>query len=1416
MSVISDNKAPHHALERVYRAFCSAVESMVLCHRSRADSAEGGVTGTRPASLISHALFIWASPLIAVGLRRPVLIQDVLHLRPTETSRLSGADLEAVWNSEQESARKAGRTPSFQKVVINFVMVELAWVSAWKMGWLVFGLLSNGFLLRALIENLANDGSVAEGLVLAFSFFLVETARSVCVNRHWLLAVLAGVRLRAGVRALIFSKALRLSSSDNPSSGSFVQLISGDAGRLLEACNYAEFLFSTWVTVAAVMAILIALVGPAAIAGFAVLLGSIPLQAALGRQVSTLRRRTAAVSDERTTLMSEILGAIRLIKLFAFEVPFARRLAAVRAREVSRLRDAALVRGASGLLAFAVPTLVLLSILSTAALTQQAPLRASTAFVVLALFQLARFPLGVFPQAQRTVEEGRVAAKRIQEFLERPESSPADMPIALPKEGSSDSELLALAEARALELLGEKTLPPGGTAIAARKASFFWHKSKEGAQTSSKTPRVAQESATDPSAVRVAVGETGTPRAGVIDISFDVPAGALAVVVGPVGSGKSTLLEAILGGLHREVGAIFTRGRAVYSPQVPWIFSGTLRDNVLFGADFDSERYNRVISVCSLVADIASMPKGDETEIGERGINLSGGQKARVGLARALYAHADVYVLDDVLSAVDASVGDSIWREAVRCFLAGKTVVFVTHFPAAIVDATYLIAMEAGRVSCAGPKDAKLLSKIVSAVIPAPSPAPEPSPAPAQKKDAKRGESAGTLTVAEERASGAVSASTWLTYLGAAGGANRVPIGLALALLLLLGKGAAVASNAVIALLLARQRDLFLQAYSGTILAVVVFTAMQASGFAVVTTRASTTLHATSFAAVLGASPRWFDSQPTGRILSRFSGDIDALDSSLPTALESACEFVVQCGLSLLLLAIIYPAFIGPLLPLLGLFLFLTSIFKALARELKRLDNLSRGPLVSAATAITAGLPSIRVFQRGPALRENFADLTDLSSRTYWSLYAANRWVAIRVDMLTSATAAIAAALCIAFREIVPPATAALAVTSALSLAGILQYTMRLTTELEAAFTCVERLAAYSDDSVVDAEPLTLGDALGEDEATAVIAAAAPAAALGSIATQRNAAPVDAVFTGLPASWSSDAWLKSLTAASWPWAGEIVFEGVSARYRKGLPLALSGVSLRVAAGSSLGVVGRTGSGKSSLVLALFRVLPLESGRIFIDGIDIARISVHHLRSRLAIIPQDPSLFSGSLRSNVDLFSEHSDDAIVSALASAGLRALATEHAGLATVVAEGGRNLSVGTRQLVCLARALLRGARIIVFDEATASLDAASDATVETALSGSLKGVTQVIVAHRLATVVRADRVLVLQDSAAVQHDSPAALLGVCAPEEPARPGPDGQLADVFAQLVASTGTAEEAALRAAVGGGVAEALPPSLPMKR
>ena len=1496
-------------LSTLHRMF----EFLLLCYRASDEVVGVDHSKRDPLSgngVFSALFFTWASPMIYTGIRRPLVLTDILGLPSRLTSVDACNDLKSLWETEKAEAGAVHREPSFERVVWRSVRSDMFWVFFWKMNWLLFGLISNCYLLRAIVQWLSMGGNVSEGLLYALGFFLAETARSVCVNRHWLLAVLVGVRIRAGSRALLYEKGLRLRGASS-STGKLVQLITGDTGRLLEGCNYSEFLISTPITVLAALGLMLWLIGPSAFAGFAVLALYLPLQAVVASRLSMVRRATAGVADERTSIMGEILSGMRLLKLYSYEASFAEKLGEIRTREIGHLRSAALLRAVNTTAAISVTVLVLLAVFATFSLSDtNSSLRPDVAFTVVALFNIARFPLGVLPQATRCFSEAKVACQRIRDFLLLPEGEPGDFPIELHSSPPASSGFNPDKNDSNEGLGGEDGGFPSTVALAAQNATFVWSGAKkhdkplhgrDAAATSATSVVVVvtaeQQGVQKDESVVVSIPGSAPPRSekeALKNLNFALPMGTLTVVVGSVGSGKTSLLEAFLGLLSRKSGGLFVRGNISCAPQVPWIFSGSLRENILFGAPFEEGRYERVLAGCGLLEDIAGLPDGDKSEIGERGVNLSGGQKARVGLARALFADADVYLLDDVLSALDVAVATHVWNTGIGWLRKeGKTVVLVTHalhlLSSTNCDAVMVI--KSGEVTKMGPFqslspneltpastvqikqeatpvtsvrapgetattiDGSITTTTTAAAaaaassnisildqVPSPSNPTFPTAPPAAAAQA----SSFKLLVAEERIVGSVTWTTWALYFGAAGG---IAMGAILGILLLLGKGSVLLSSYFLAFWTSAVQSatskgtppptihtsvlqLYLPLYSGSCAGVVIFNIAQGLLFARVTTVASKVLHDTVFSSVMRGAVSWFDSQPTGRILSRFTGDIDVLDTGLPGSLETCLEFLMQCFLAVVLLAAVFPAFLGPLAALLGVFYYLFTLFRRIARELKRVDNGSRGPLVSLVTATATGLSTISAFRAEARYKALNSRAIDVQSRTYWALYAANRWLAIRVDLLTSAIAAITAALCVAFRESLTPGTAALALATALSLSGTLQFSVRLTTELESSFTCVERLQAYASGGggggLVVEEKLCSNKELGgytEEEVSQLVPVLSAAAGSGAL---KPVAP----SSFLQPQWYPNSWLKPLYSTGWPWAGRVEFRKLSTRYHSSLPLVLDSVSFVTEAGESCGIVGRTGCGKTSLTLALFRVLEAESGGIFIDGVDISRVNIHHLRSRLAIIPQDPTLFIGTLRSNLDMFNEHSgvegEARLVSCARAAGLGAFFTttrrrktenhNHGavgvgegsapcddddgdasasggggGLETPVAEGGRNLSVGQRQLVCLARALLRGAKVLVLDEATANLDKASDEAVGEALRTSFRHCTKLIVAHRLRTVIACDKVVGLRSGRVIDFDSPSRLL-----DDTFR-GEEGCVGKVpvFSSLVADLGSVEAAELK-------------------
>ena len=1426
------------------------VEVAVLCAAQRPKEwVSPAVSPLATAGLFSRLYYTWASPFIAFAAYggRRIEIADLWPLRTYESSAPAERVLAAEWEGEVARARARAREPSFFNAAWRFVRREAALIVLYKLGWLLFSLISNAVLLREILLYFTSDRSMGYGIGLVLAFLASETGRSVCVNQHWLVAALASSRLRSAARQLLYTKLLRLDRG-GVTVGAAVTLLINDTQRLMEAVQYGEFVFSTPLTLLVTLGLMWWQLGPSVLAGFCVMLVLTPVQARIGKSIGRARLATIKVTEERTKAMNEVLAGIKFIKLYAWEGAFAGKIAGIRSREIAAMTRAALLRVLNSVIAFSVPVLVTLATFAAYEFWEAKPMTASAAFVAVSLFNVARFPLNIIPLATKNLSEAVVASRRLQAVLLQPDVAPGDQPIqipapgtrprpmspgdgvhaAAPSEGSIAADAIALqmaadgedadTVARVTAATGDARLPAPDVAVEVRHATFVWvpdvaaPTAKGAARTPAGKGAPAPAPAPAPGTPAAAAAATAAPLAGVTDVSFQVRAGTCTAVVGAVGAGKTSLLSAMLGFMRRQGGAVLLRGATAYAAQVPWVFNGTVRDNILFGAPYDATRYAAVVYACALEPDFELLPAGDASEIGERGINLSGGQRARVGLARAVYSDAPILLLDDPLSAVDVHVGRHLWSACIHGFLraAHRTVVLVTHQLQYLREADQVVVMAGGAVTALGTYDdleargvdlsglsaeptddgvdvpppagmsatttgstapVALASPPLTRATPASpgalsastggsgasvgrrklivggSPTPlsaHSSPAallptttagtaasaaplrPVPPAGGQRGN--GALTVAEERAGGAVTWATVTAYFAAAGSRRLVAPLLAV---LLLSKGARQVTDYWLAWWTSHPPDadlphLYLGIYAATVAAVVLTTALQACSFACVTLRAARVFHDRVFASVMRARSGWLDTQPTGRILSRFAGDMDTVDN-LGWGVEQASELQVQVLVSFALVAIIFPWFLIPLVPIMALFVFIAAYFRRASRDLKRLDSVARSPMISHLQATMTGMQTLRAFGRTRAYAGAMSSAIDTTTRAYWAGYAANRWVAMRLDVQTTIIGGVTVALCIAAKGTMAASMAALAIVQALQTAGIFQFSVRLMSETEAQFTCVERLQHYA--TGIEHEPITAGAPYTDAEATAALAAAgSTGATAGADASSIIVAPTHRTAVtscGIPA-WYAPAWNAALVRAAWPTAGAIAFNGVSARYRDGLPLVLRDVSFRVAGGARVGCVGRTGSGKTTTTLALFRLMDLAAGSITIDGVDIARVNVYHLRSRLAVIPQDPTLYSGTLRSNLDVFNEYTDAVLADAVAKAGLTDWVAGHpAGLGREVTEGGGNLSVGERQLVALARALLRRARVVVLDEATASVDTATDAAIQRTIRSHLGGAT-------------------------------------------------------------------------------------------
>uniref|UniRef100_H3GAE6 Uncharacterized protein n=1 Tax=Phytophthora ramorum TaxID=164328 RepID=H3GAE6_PHYRM len=819
-------------------------------------------------------------------------------------------------------------------------------------------------------------------------------------------------------------------------------------------------------------------------------------------------------------------------------------------------------------------------------------------------------------------------------------------------------------------------------------------------------------------------------------MNLDIEPESLVMIVGTVGSGKSSFLHALLGEMRLRSGELEVHGDISYVSQEPWIRNSSVKSNILFESAFDSERYERVLEASQLSLDLHALPNGDLTEIGERGINLSGGQKARVAVARALYrSQYDILVLDDPLSAVDPHVAHAIFAEGITGLAKNKTRVLVlnSHYDL-LARADMVVVFQDGQIIGNGTYEEVVTqfpdlryenkqadrSKILFAESDLEETEADTDPTfaiAAVKEETVSGTA--RLVEEEDRATGTVGGRIYRAYFDETG-YNGVMVLVVLVVAYSVSQGMRVlvdwwqghwASN-----MTRRGVD---PTYSGTVfgmfyLAFIVACTVLTLGRSLMMTeaciRSAKNLHDELFQRVLSAPVnRYFDVTPTGRILNRFSNDLDQMDSVLPQQYQMMFQNVAMSVGSVVVSAVSSYWICVAYIPLVVVFVFTGQYFNKTSREVKRLEGVSRSPVYNLFGETLAGLQTIRAFKMQSTFAALSEKVVDENTAAYFSYCAAGRWLAVRLDWLSVLVIVVVSLYLVATKGDISPVVAGISLTYSLMLTSTMQNTVRAVDSTDNAMTSVERLLHFR---TIPVE---------EDSADCV----------------------------------------PINDAAWPSRGSIKFDNLCLKYRPELPLVLRGVSLDVAAGEKIGICGRTGAGKSSLMIALFRICEFDSGSIFIDGIDIQKVRLADLRRSLAIIPQDPVLFSGTLRENLDPFGAYSDADLWTVLQQVHLAGAVTKWgAGLEFVVSEAGDNLSVGQRQLLCIGRALLKNSKVVVLDEATASVDSATDDLIQATIKETFVHQSVLIIAHRINTILHCDKIAVMDAGRVSEFDAPSKLL--------------------------------------------------------
>ncbi|QSZ29358.1 hypothetical protein DSL72_003872 [Monilinia vaccinii-corymbosi] len=1311
------------------------------------------------ASFLSLLYFQWMAPIMSAGYRRQLEPNDIWTVNPNRSVDLLSDKL-------QESFRR--RVAKGEKHPLIWAMHETFKFEFWLGGACQF--VSNilqvvsPFTLRYLI-TFASDAyiaaqeglpapSIGKGLGLVFGITIMQMLQSLGTNHFIYRGMMVGGQSRAVLISAIFEKAMKISgrakaggrsvksqedekdaqkaqylvnqakgkkgkkNSKGVSSkgapdagrgiagdgtgwanGRVVNLMSVDTYRVDQASGMFHLIWTAPVSCIITLILLLINLTYSALAGFGLLVVGLPLLTKAVKGLFARRKTINKITDQRVSLTQEILQAVRFVKFFGWEMAFLDRLAAIRNKEIRSIQVLLSIRNAINAVSMSMPIFASMLAFITYSLTSHG-LSPARVFSSLALFNSLRLPLNLLPMVIGQVIDAYSSIYRIQEYLLSEEQEDDAKP---------DHELEA--------------------AIVVQGADFTWERTatqeSENAGPSGKGQKKAEIKA-EMEAKKQAPDDDSTINGdrepfSLENMNFTIGRNELVAVIGGVGSGKSSLLGALAGDMRKTRGEMIMGADRAFCPQYAWIQNATVRENILFGKEMEKSWYNKVIDSCALRPDLEMLPNGDQTEIGERGITVSGGQKQRMNIARAIYFDADLILMDDPLSAVDAHVGRHIFDNAIMGLLKDKARILATHQLWVLNRCDRIIWMEGGKIQAID-TFSNLMSKHVgfqqlmetTAVEEEREPETEGEGVKKEKKTEKKKHKAPGLMQAEEKSSKSVSWSVYADYVRASGSLWNAPI---VFLLLLLSQGANIATSLWLSWWTSNKFGYSNSVYIGVYAALGAGQAFLLFLFAlsltILGTVASKVMLSKAITKALRAPMSFFDTTPLGRITNRFSRDVDVMDNNLTDAMRM---YFLTMGMILSVFGLIiayFHYFAIALGPLMLLFIFAAGYYRASAREMKRFESVFRSNVFAKFSEGLSGTATIRAYGLQNRFITDLRRAIDEMNSAYFLTFSNQRWLSTRLDIIGNLLVFVTGILVVTSRFSVGPSTAGLVLSYILSIVQMIQFTVRQLAEVENGMNATERIHYY-------------GTSLEEE------------------------APLHTIEV----------------RPSWPESGEIVFNNVQMRYRENLPLVLSGLSMHVRGGERIGVVGRTGAGKSSIMSTLFRLVEISGGSITVDGVDISKIGLHDLRSRLAIIPQDPTLFKGTIRSNLDPFGEHSDLELWSALRQSDLVAsdsnLEDEVTGrihLDSIVEDEGLNYSLGQRQLMALARALVRGSQIIVCDEATSSVDMETDEKIQRTIQEGFKGKTLLCIAHRLKTIIGYDRICVMDKGTIAELDEPVRL---------------------------------------------------------
>ncbi|KAK7205031.1 P-loop containing nucleoside triphosphate hydrolase protein [Myxozyma melibiosi] len=1341
------------------------------------------------SSLYSQLTFSWVNDLMRKGFTEPLTLDDVWDLCDDLRSSV-------VAHGFEEQRKRH----SFYVSILVYCSAELTASVIWTFLYALLTFIPTIMVQEILtyLETGARSTSIALGYV-AFLFLATLLGSVVSAQSMWGFRRL-GIKIRALLVSEVYSKALarkyavndaskppgsaRSSESaeqaatpkpditeDYMTTGSIINLMAIDSNTISEAVAGMHQLIKGIVMIVVSLVLLYRNLGPSSLAGATLMFGLLPINYFFSRGFGKIQGNLMAITDKRIQKTNEVLQSIKIIKFFSWESLFTKRLMEIRTKEIKQLRKRYILWTFAVIIWFGFPTLITFATFGFYTLVAKRELTPSIAFSSVALFNLLRTPMDRLSSMVAELINAKVSMNRVQKFM-------------LEDSTGKYEQLSSERDDRSPE-------------IGFQNASFTWD--------------------VNPSPER----SRGSFQLANLNIRFAV--GQLSVIVGPTGSGKSSLLLALLGEMTLMKGKVFLASTAgsdggaydpvsklsnsvAYCAQSAWLLNDTIRGNILFGSKYESDRYETCIDACALRRDFEMLEKGEFTQVGEKGIALSGGQKQRISLARALYSRAKHVLLDDCLSAVDASSALTIYEEGVTGpLMHGRTCILVSHHVNLVLGgASFVVVMKNGGVVFSGSPNEAISRGIIKwdkALLKTPAAASTTSEdgglvaaaeaagvqavvenslasfefgeenvfergmsdeiAAAEEEDDDEDDERRALQ-AEAQDIGRVKSEVYSRYFKAMGSKLYW---IAVVTIICVHQIGNVAQSWWIREWSENAEDVALEVDNGgetktsesslvyylliygLISCIYILLSFLREGIVFYGSLvASVDIYERLLHRVMKATPRFFDITPVGRIMNRFSKDIESIDQVIAPDLLSFAHSVLALVVVVVLISAIVPVFLIAGVAIGVIFYYINLYYLQSSRELKRIQSVTRSPIYQHFGETLAGLCTIRAY--GCESRFAYVSMlkVDTNSRPYGALWACNRWMSLRIEVTGGLVSTFTSAFLLLRQGTVDAGLAGLCLTFAITFTENMLWLVLLSAVNEMNMNSAERVEEY----------LQL-----DQEAPDVVSDFRP-------------------------------------PSGWPLKGAIEVSGLSLRYAPDLPYALNNVSFGVDAGWKVGIVGRTGAGKSSMAAAFFRFLEAEEGFIKIDGIDISKIGLQDLRRALAIIPQDPTLFTGTLRSNLDPFDQYSDSQIFEALRRSHLLSddLANADAddehdstngfssqqmfhNLDSAVTENGQNISQGQRQLVCLARSLLKAPQIIILDEATASIDYETDSKLQVTIRQEFKDTTVLTIAHRLRSVIDYDRIMVMDAGRVVEYDRPYELLR--------------QTESLFAEMARSSGEFEE-----------------------